>query len=174
MIIPNSMIILGTLLIAIGGIIATSGWNKRTVVHQRNGIIRSVAAELLMNVNIWKNSKFVETDNEKLKEYVVFPRMQTAVLAGALASGLFTEEKDRLFLTRAADLNERLLSFNERLSITENIMNESPNKIHEFRTKLRDGEVRKSVGVKLQKFGKLLLSNYGIKSDDKFFVELND
>ena len=174
MIIPNIMIVVGALLIGIGGIIATSGWNKRTVVHQRDGIIRSVAAEMMMNMSIIEDSKFTETDDKKLSKYKVFPKMQTAALAGALASGLFTGEKDRVFLSRAASLNENLLEFNNRLILTQNIMNESPNRIYEFRKGIRDGKTRKSVGVQLIKLMELLLSDYGIKADDTFFVNLDD
>jgi len=49
---PNTLIIAGTLLIAIGGIAATYGWNARTEVAQKKGLIRSVAAELLVNLKI--------------------------------------------------------------------------------------------------------------------------
>lgn len=160
--------------IAVGTLLTTQGWNERTVGHQKKGIIRSVAAELMININIWKDSTFTETDDEKLKKYVVFPRMQTTVLASALSSGLFNEEKDLVFLTRAANLNENLLQFNNRLSITEDMMATSPGRIYKLRKMVRDSNVRKSIGVKLHKFGILLLSDYCIKSDEKFFVNLDE
>jgi len=174
MIVPNLLIALGTLLIAIGGVIATKGWNARTVATQRNGVIRAVAAETLMNASVFMDAVFTEKNEEELSKFSLFPRMQTAALEGAIASGLFVEEKDRIFLTRAATLNELLADFNQRLSFTEDRMSQRPSEIALLRKKLRDGQVRKSLGVKIQKFGELLIRDYGVKRDDRFFVHLDD
>ena len=44
----------------------------------------------------------------------------------------------------------------------------------QLRTKLRDGPVRQQVSSKLKKFGELLISDYGIKESDTFFVKLEE
>ena len=174
MTLPNLLIAIGTLLIAIGGIVATNGWNARASFAQRQSIIRAVAAETLMNMNVYKDQNFTERDEEQLAKFTLFPRMQTSAIEGAIASALFTGEKDRTFLTRASRLNERLSDFNQRLSFTEEMMSQNARDIASYRKKLRDGQVRKTLGVELQMFGQLLMSDYGIKYDDIFFVQIDD
>lgn len=171
---PNLFIIVGTLLIAVGGVVATYGWNARTELAQKAGIVRAVAAELLMNIVVTNDRKIIETDEKKLSAFVMFPRVQTAALEGAIASGLFLEEKDRLFLTRAANLHELLLGFNQRLSFTEEKMSSDPKNAKMFRTQLRDGAVRQQLSLKLKKFGELLISDYRIQETDSFFVKLEE
>ncbi|GAG92574.1 unnamed protein product, partial [marine sediment metagenome] len=80
------------------------------IISQKNSIIRSVVQEWKMNVNIIRSRKYEETNDKKLNEYTVFPRMQTTVLAGALSSGHFTDKSDPNFSTQASTLNEHLLS----------------------------------------------------------------
>lgn len=174
MTVANLSIVFGTMFIAIGGIMATHGWNAKTVASQKNGIIRAVAAETIVNIAILNDPIFTAKNDKELLKFTMFPRTQTAALEGAIASGLFIEDKDRIFLTRAVGLNELLNSFNQRLDFTENRLSQKPNEIALYRKKLREGQFRKSVSVKLQKLGNLLISNYGIKHDDSFFVELGD
>lgn len=171
---PNFLIVVGTLLIAVGGIIATYGWNAKTEAAQKAAIIRAVAAEYMINVAVINDQKFIETDEKKLCTFAMFPRVQSAALEGAVASGLFLEEKDRLFLTRAANLHELLLGFNQRLSYTEDQMTNRPGMTKLLRTKLRDGAFRQQLSLKLMKFGELLVSSYGIKQTDTFFVTLEE
>ena len=168
------LIAFGAVLIALGGFFAQMGWNARTNAIQRNGIIRAVAAETFINVSVFGDPVFTEKNEEELSRFTLFPRMQTAALEGAIASGLFVGEKDRIFLTRAANLNEFLADFNQRLSFTEDRMGRRPTEIAHLRKKLRDGQVRKNLGVKLRKFAELLISDYGINRDDRFFVQLDD
>lgn len=127
-----------------------------------------------MNINIFNDPTFTESDESELAKYAVFPRMQTSALAGVISSGLFVGKKDRLLLTRAMNLLEKLEDFNKRLAITEDITSQEPNKILIFRKKLRDGETRYSIRIRLAKFGELLISDYGIKREDTFFVKLDD
>jgi len=170
----NSLIAAGTLLIAIGGIMATYGWNARTDIARKSSIVRSVAAEWVVNTAVIEDEKLSGYDENKLSQFAVFPRMMTTNLGAALASGLFLHEKDRLFLTRAANLHELLLGFNQRLQFTEERMAASSKDIRVFRTKLRDGKVRQQLLIKLTKFGELLISDYGVKSSHIFFVPLDE
>ena len=174
MAIPNFAIVLGILLVAMGGVVATYGWNARTEVTQRNGMIRAIAAETLVNASVFRDPKFSETNEDKLKKFTLFPRMRTAALEGAIASGLFLGENDREFLTRAVNLAGLLDAFNRGLSFTEDTMSNRASEIPSFRKKLRDGKARKHLGARLQKFGELLMSDYGVKSGDTFFVKLED
>ena len=136
--------------------------------------VRGVAAELLMNLSVIEDPTFVETDEKKLSQFVIFPRMQTTALEGTISSGLFHNKEDRLYLTRAVDLHEKLAGFNLRLGFTESQMESTQRDIALFRTKLRDGEVRKQVMSRLKKLGELLMSDYGVKESDRFFVPLED
>ena len=171
---PNLQIIIGTVLIAVGGILATYGWTARTEASQKSAMIKAVAAELLINLALIDDPKIAETDEKKLSKSVFFPRMQTSTLKGALASGLFLTKRDRLFFTRASDLNELLDGFNDRLIVTQNQMMENPKNIKIWRTQLRDGKTRKQVILKLTKFGALLVSDYGVKESEYFFVPLGE
>ena len=162
------------ILIAVGGIIATYGWNARSQEKQKSGMVRSVAAELLLNTSVIRDPTFVETDEEKLSQFVIFPRMEITALGGAISSGLFLNEKDRLYLTRSVNLHGILTSFNLRLSLTEFQMANKPGQIPSYRTKLRDGATRAQVMSKLLKFGQLLMSEYGVKESDRFFVTLEE
>lgn len=170
----NLMIVAGTLLIAIGGIVATKGWNDRDFVAQRARIIRSVAAEWVVNMAVLNDPKFTETKEENLVRYTVFPRMQISAVSSAVASGVFSGENDRLFLTHAAGLSEILDDFNRRLTLTEDAMRESPDTIARSRKKLRDGRTRRDLCDKLVRFGELLISDCGIKLEDSFFVRLDE
>ena len=116
---PNALIGIGTLLIGLGGFIATNGWNAKATASVRDGLIRGAAAELLVNLTIVSDQKFTEQDDAKLAEYVVFPRLQSVALEGAIASGSFLEKPDRLLLTRMTGVRELIHEFNNRLSITE-------------------------------------------------------
>lgn len=174
MMLANLLIALGTLLLAFGGVIATAGWNARGVAAERDGMIRAVAGETLVNSNIFRDPVFTDNDDEKLARFTLFPRMQTAALEGAIASGNFVGEKDRVFFTRAVDLKERLEDFNQRLSFSEARMADSPSEVLSLRKKLRDSAVRRDLGQRISKLGKLLMSEYEVRSDDTFFVEIED
>lgn len=171
---PNLLIVTGLLVIAGGGYLATYGWNAKSQEAQKSGMVRGVAAELLMNVSVIRDPKFAETDEEELSKFVIFPRMQMTALEGSISSGLFLEEQDRLYLTRAVGLRELLNDFNLRLSFTEFQMAINTENIALHRTKLRDGAVRAQVMSKLQKLGQLLMSKYGVKESDRFFVTLKE
>jgi len=170
-----AMIVGGTLLIAIGGLLATFGWNSHADDARRHGLVEQIAAELTVNLNVASDPKFVENDPEELKEYVVYPRFQIVALDAAIASGLFLENADRELLTRISGVSELLRDFNNRLNITEaQTAGASQADRVVWRTTLRDGETRKGIDQRLKSLGALLLQEYGIKEDRQFFVELAD
>lgn len=171
---PNFLVVLGTLMIAGGGFIATYGWNAKTEYAQRERLIKAITAELVINLSAIRDRKFAETDKSKLAEFVIFPRMKTVTLEGAIASGLFRREKDREFLTRVSRVHELLISFNQRLSFMEDRMVNDPTHISVYREKLREGATRKQVLIHLIAFAKLLKSEYGVRGDEELFVELKE
>ncbi len=171
---PTIQILLGTLLLAGGGLLATYGWNAKFEADRKSAMVRSVGAELLVNSAVVRDPMFTETDDKKLSLFVMFPRVSIAVLEGAISSGLFLKEDDRPFFTRAANLRELLTQFNVHLTFTETEMSFKPQHITAYRTKLRDGKTREQLTNKLKIFGKLLVSDYGIRESDVFFVPLEE
>ena len=78
---PIFWIIFGTVLIAVGGVLATYGWNAKTEEAQKSAMVRSVAAELLVNIAVVKDPMFTETDEKKLSLFVMFPRVSIAFIS---------------------------------------------------------------------------------------------
>jgi len=174
MVLPNFYIILGTLLIAVGGLVATHGWNARTDVIKKNAMLRSIAAEYLVYEAVILDKKITEKNEEELSKFVVYPRFQTIALESAISSGLFLEKEDKEFYTRAVNLHELLHEFNKRLTFTENEMRANPASIKTMRIKVGDGQTRKSVLVKLEKFGDLIENKYQINFKEKYFIDLEE
>ena len=172
--IPNLYIVLGTLLIAFGGLMATHGWNARSEMYKKNSMLKAVAAEYLIYETIILDPKIAETDEEKLSKFTVFPRFHTTALESAISSGLFLGEDDKELFTRAVNLHEILHEFNKRLALTEDTMKNDKTSIVEYRKKLRDGATRKSVINKLAKYGDLLENTYGANFKEKYFVTLEE
>ncbi len=167
-------IVFGTALIAVGGILATHGWNARTEETQKSAMVTSVAAEWLINTQAIGDPPLAETDKTKLSQFVIFPRMKIATLEGAISSGLFLGKTDREFYTRATNLRDIAADFNLRLGSLESNMLDNPGKITEIRTRARDGLTRRQIKAKLKKFAELLISKYGVDGDERFFVQLEE
>lgn len=175
MTLPNVMITIGTLFIAIGGFLATHGWSARTEAVQKDGLIRAVAAELMLNIQIVSDQKFIEDNKLKLEEFVIFLRAQTVALEGAIASGIFLSEVDRELLTRFTNLRELLSEFNQRLTFTESqILQQTPKTRATTRASVGDSPLRSGIDSKLRVLGQLLVASYGISTNDRFFVELEE
>jgi hypothetical protein len=167
-------IAVGAVFASLGGLAATYGWNSWTGESHKASMVRAVAAEWLANVSVINDPKIAETDDALLSKFVMFPRLQTTALEGAVSSGLFLREADRLFLTRASNLIELARSFNRGLDFTEQWTASHPNDIKKFRFKLRNGATRHQVADKLARFGKLLMSDYGVRESNQFFVDLEE
>jgi hypothetical protein len=179
-------IVLGTALIGAGGLILTHGWNLRSSVqnrealiearsqereHQRTVILRTLAAEYLTNTTALSNSVFDETDEELLRAYVIYPRLQSNGLTAALASGLFTHEEDRELFTRIVNLAAIVDSFNHRLLLTQQQMVGTVTTAL-WRRRMRDGVVLQQARTGVAEFGQLLLEDYKIKPDETFLAPL--
>ena len=168
----TTFVILGVIFVGLGGYIGTLGWNLLQHETQRQAILRTLSAEWMVNAEISRDKKFTETDEQGLSKFVIFPRFQTTGLSATIASGLFVEEQDKLFLTLVFNLQEILADINRRLDFTEADMNEHPEKVAIFRKGIRDGQTLRNAKSRLKQLGELLLQDYGIQEEDQFFVEL--
>lgn len=165
------MISVGAVLMAAGGVIGTKGWQERSAICRRNDLIRAIAAEMVTNFSVAFDIKYTDPNDVNLRQFTVLPRMQTTALGGAIAAGCFTGKKDRILFTHMSSLIEALNDFNARLAFSEVEMWRNPSDIATWRKKLRDGRTRKGLIQQLREFGELLISDYGIQADERFFVE---
>lgn len=173
MTLPNVYIVLGTLLIAGGGLLATYGWNSRSDMDKRNAIIKAVANEYLIYEAVILDKKIAETNEEELSKFVVYPRFHTTALESIVSSGLFMEDDKELY-TRAVNLHELLHELNTHFEFIENEMRACERSIKEIRTIVRDGKTRKSVMLKIEKFGDLLERKYRVNFKENIFVPLDE
>ena len=173
MTLPNVYIVLGALLITVGGLLATYGWNARSDLTKKNAILKAVAAEYLVYEAVILDKKITETNEEELSKFVVYPRFQTIALESVISSGLFLEE-DREFYTRVVGLHELLKELNTRFTFTEREMRSNAQSIKVMRVGVRDGKTRKSVLLKLEKFRDLLENKYGVNFKENIFIPLEE
>jgi L-cystine uptake protein TcyP (sodium:dicarboxylate symporter family) len=133
----NVYIILGAVLIAIGGYMATYGWNLksskeiqvsleqsrlREIELQREGLIKAVFLEVIVNRFILDSDKFTEKNKEELSKFVIFPRFRTEALTAAMASALFLEKKHRKLYEAISGLLGNFNDTNNRLNRIESTM----------------------------------------------------
>lgn len=184
---PSFLIVVGSILIGLGGFLATYGWDLRSsedtrraleqraandLAVRRQTILRTLAAEYVSNEAVLKAPAFVERDDNQLSKFAIFPRLQTTAITTAIASGLFAAPADNELFTALFEFQHIAGDFNNRLQTTENAALQNRESILYTRTKLRDGKTLSSVRAHLQRLGRVLLAN-GIDPNEKFF-ELND
>lgn len=170
-------IAIGTLLIAIGGLMATYGWNLKTskeikgsleesriheVELQREWIIKTVFLETITNLIIIHDSKFTETDEKKLSKFVVYPRLRTAALTSVLESALFLEKRHRRFFDVVSWMIGQLNHFNHRIGLIEDIMRRAPTpeRILSLRKSLRDSPTMLDINKNHETFLTVLSGQY--------------
>ena len=179
----NFLIVLGTALIAVGGLIATYGWSIRSTAdtramleersevdraQRRADLLKTLAAEFTVNARILDSPPIAEPDAAQLARFTVFPRLQTTATASAIASGIFTRPEGRPLFTALVAIQELMADFNNRLQTTETHMLRG--EIASWRTKLRDGATRQSLRGQLNSFGALLIRN-GVDRDYAPFAD---
>jgi hypothetical protein len=150
----------GALVVAFGGLVVTYGWNQRTVSLQRLAFARSVATELVTNLEILEDKTFQPNQAADVHQIVLFPRLLTTALSGAIANGVFASNPD--VFSQAVRLAQRLGAFNRRLSYAENAMTSAPSSAATYRTLLRDS-LRPEIRDELLRLLQLLKSTYGIQ-----------
>jgi hypothetical protein len=182
-------IFLGTFLIGVGGLVLTRGWNMRSAIEnqrsltgtadqehesQRALMLRTLTAEYLTNSRILDDPNYNERDEEKLKTFVVYPRLQSSGLTAALASGLFTKEADRELFTRIFDLASAVDGFNYKLILAQQQMATAPlaTNISLWRKRVRDGQTLRQIRTRVVQLGFLLLRRYRIDPNEEFLAQL--
>lgn len=164
----------GTVLVGLGGLVATHGWNKLSELRRRQGLIRAVAGEMVIDFDILNSKHFTETDPQALMRYDVFPRLRTISLDGAISSGMFTDANDMELVSDISRVSQLAADFNQRLAITQQqIDGAEPAFIAKRRREIRDGPMRASVLAAVQSLEKLLIEKYDIRPRERFFVKLN-
>ena len=146
----------------------------------RSRLLYSLAAELYVNLNILRDRKFQQLDNEELKP-MVYPRLLRTVLDQALASGFFIYEQDNQLFRLLFSWSEILNDFNHRLDITEYRIFSHLSTLDElkhFQQKLVNGKVLQSTRKQCMGLAKHLIENYdqesGVALNTVFFgVEKN-
>jgi hypothetical protein len=164
-----AQLLVGTLLVAGGGLLATHGWDSWADLQRRRDVIRAVAAETMLNLSIVTDPKFTEKDPNVLRQFVIYPRFQTAALDGAIASALFAGENDRKLLTHLMAVREQTIDFNQRLGFSESQMARLPNEIAAYRETIREGQVRSKTEGELKALGQVLIDRYGLSPGTTFF-----
>jgi hypothetical protein len=102
-------IIRGTILVALAGLLTTYGWNVISLGGQRNNLIRAIAQELLMNVQLLESPPIKdEVSYKKEDDSVVlrpFPTLKTVALNAVMSSGFWDigkkAEKEFLYAIEA-------------------------------------------------------------------------
>ncbi len=88
-------VIVGTILVAVGGLFATFGWNKIRSEEQRRGVIVGVAREVRLNDRMIKQAvKLVAKWPHRSKNDIFsYEAYRNTHVSAALTSGLFRVEK---------------------------------------------------------------------------------
>jgi hypothetical protein len=73
----------GALVVAFGGLVVTYGWNQRTVSLQRLAFARSVATELVTNLEILEDKTFQPDRADDVHQIVLFPLYRSRFLGHA-------------------------------------------------------------------------------------------
>lgn len=167
-------ILFGVTILSVGGICTTYGWESKFSNDQKKAIIRSVASEIMININIVRDEKF-NVNNLDSAGFVIYPRFSCIALESIITSGLFNGEIDKELYTRVFEMVELVNSFNHRLDFIENmLMKASKDDIVSTRIKLRDSAFRTQILSQSKELGYLLIDKYGISYNDSFFLDLKD
>jgi hypothetical protein len=166
---PYFWIILGTVLIGVGGLVATYGWEQKSEVAKRASLARSVAAEAYSNYQWCISPQFTHLD-----ERMVFAKANTSVLDGVIASGVFSGEADREFLSRCAHLRDRLSDLNQKLEAAQVLMITNPKMTAVTREEIAKSEILRRAKAELTTLLDYLSRSGYTNENETFYVELSD
>lgn len=123
---PVGQLLLGSVLLAAGGLAASYAWDLRSsaatremlarsqaeqIENQREAHIKMLAFELLQNSLMLRQSAFTETDEEKLQKFLIYPSLSDDALTALITSGLFVGPDDLKLLTAASTLKITMQRF---------------------------------------------------------------
>ena len=116
-----SLVVGGTILVGLGGLVATLGWNKITAANQRQNAIVGIAREVRLNDRMIKEAiQLIERWTQRSEnEAFSFETYRSSHVAGALTSGLLQPESkaDQELLQALEDYDAAISRFNGALRI---------------------------------------------------------
>lgn len=159
------LILGGALLLAVGGILTTLGWNRLKERSQMRTLISAVAREWQLNNKLLTSDPlFTGSDDAALGSHRLYPRLYTTASAGVLASGLFNPEdqRDRKLLRAIADYQEGLRDVNGRLSVSDGFVTSTQDagKIQAHRRHVLESAGFKGLLLQHPQIGGLLKAQY--------------
>ncbi len=110
---PIVSIALGAATIAIGGWIATLGWEGRSANAARRTMLEILYAEVQVNEALLGHSVFTEERPEKLIVVRVIPSFHDSALRAAISSGAFSHQKDQELLDAIVALENAIIYFRQ-------------------------------------------------------------
>lgn len=120
-----SFVLLGAVLVAVGGVLATLGWDKLSLRSRFEAVVSGVAREWEINdVLVRKDPLFASEDPNVLGSFRLYPRFHSSAVDSALGSGLFrpSNPDERAFLRALADYETVIADVNARLSVSDNFV----------------------------------------------------
>lgn len=119
---PALSIVLGTLMIGLGGLVATLGWESRSAYAARRAMLEVLSAEVHVNERLLNHSVFTEENPELLRVVRVIPAFSDSALRGAIASGAFTRDKDKELLDAILAMENSITYFRQLTEVYHGIL----------------------------------------------------
>ncbi len=124
---PSFSISIGTLMIAMGGLIATLGWEGRSGYTARRAMLEVLSAEIQINAALLGHSVFKETNPERLKVVRVIPAFNDSALRAAMSSGSFTGKGDQNLLDAVVALDNSIIYFRQFTEVYHGLLIKASN-----------------------------------------------
>jgi hypothetical protein len=159
-----AFIIIGAVLIGIGGVTTTLGWNYLSTKSKIVDILRAVRHEIEINETYLKDPLFVSNDESLLASRRLYPRFKSSSLTVLLTSGQFNASRktDRGLLRATADYESSVLDINARLDVSDNlvILKAKPDVVLEHRKLVRESSALKGMISQQNALKEFIAENY--------------
>lgn len=164
------LILIGTVLISLGGIIATYGWNLTARKTERKAkvskVTRALAAECIFNRDVLDDPIITLKGISDSGVRVKYPRLRTVSIHAAISSGMFLEDRagDNMYGLLTTTL-EHLEEFNRILDRRETQMltqRMTQNEIQALRSGLASTGALKQIREEVQRFGDHVYDKYAL------------
>lgn len=124
---PTISITFGAATIAIGGWIATLGWEGRSAHAARRTMLEILYAEVQVNEALLGHSVFTEERPEKLIVVRVIPSFHDSALRAAISSGAFSHQKDQELLDGIVALENSIIYFRQFTEVYHGLLLKASN-----------------------------------------------
>jgi hypothetical protein len=147
--------------------------------ERRRELLRGLVHELYMNLQVLASKEFAPPTPPALTP-TVYPRLYVGALQAVIASGAFTETRDRRLTHLLHGWLQRAQEFNERLLVTEMWLfaHPTPEEIATWQTKLASGAVLQVTRERLGDLATHLMDHYaresGIDRNSVLFAPAED